>query len=425
LPEVQFLTDTNPFNFSKKLAALADDAEKLAAQAFGRIEQVERFNTQKVLGAFCQHRISTAHLAGSTGYGYGDMGRDALDALFASVMGAEDALVRHALVSGTHALGVALFGLLRPGDTLLSLTGAPYDTLADVIGIGGGKNQGSLLDFNVKYSQVDLCLDGTVDAEKAAELAGGAAVAYLQRSRGYSLRPSIMPCELEAVCAALKRRNPQLIILVDNCYGEFVCTEEPLFYGADIIAGSLIKNAGGGIARTGGYIAGRKELVERCSYRLSVPGAGREVGCSLDELRNMYMGLFLAPSTVAAALKTAVFASALFGLMGYECTPGTDEPRSDIIQAVCLREARSVLKFCRGIQGGSPIDSFASPEPWDMPGYDCPVVMASGAFTQGSSIELSADAPMREPFAVWLQGGLTYPSGRLGVMLAAKQLLDD
>jgi len=411
------------FSVSDELFELARRAEIKARPAFESIEENEQYNGQKVLKAFIDNGISAAHLCGSTGYGYGDIGRDALDRVFAAAFGAEDALVRHSFASGTHTLAVGLFGLLRPGDTLLSLTGSPYDTLEEVIGIrDNGRNEGSLKEFGVNYAQVEL-KDGVIDLEAAAEAAKTAVVAYIQRSRGYSLRKSFSSAEIGEAVKAVKAANPDIIVMVDNCYGEFVEKEEPNVYGADLTAGSLIKNPGGGIAKTGGYLAGRHDLIERCACRLTTPGTGREVGCSLDELRSMYLGLFMAPTVVAAALKTAVFAAALFDEMGYKAAPSYDEPRRDIIQALELRTPEALIAFCEGIQSGSPIDSMAAPEPWDMPGYESQVIMAAGAFTLGASIELSADAPMREPFAVWLQGGLTYPTGKMGVMLAADRLL--
>ena len=411
-----------PFSIHPAVAGFAGRAEEKAASAFARIEALEQHNGMKVLKAFLDHGVSTAHLSGSTGYGYGDIGRDTLDAVFASALGAEDALVRHSFVSGTHTLTVGLFGLLRPGDVLLSLTGSPYDTLEEVIGLRGqGRSEGSLADWGVSYRQIEL-RDGSIDLAAAAEAAKGATVAYIQRSRGYSLRPSLSVAEIAEAVRAVKAANPSILVMVDNCYGEFTEATEPTAAGADLIAGSLIKNPGGGIARTGGYLAGRRDLIERCSYRLTTPGSGREVGCSLDELRNLYLGLFLAPSTVASALKTAVFAAALFEEMGFETFPKTDEPRYDIIQAIALRSPEALIAFCGGIQAGSPVDSTAAPEPWDMPGYESQVIMAAGTFTLGASIELSADGPMREPYAVWLQGGLTYPTGKAGVLFAADRL---
>lgn len=413
------------FDFSPALLRYAEQAEQRAAAAFARIEQVERHNGMKVLKAFIDNRISAAHLNGSSGYGYGDIGRDALDAVFAQALGAPDALVRHSFVSGTHTLAVGLFGLLRPGDCLLSLTGKPYDTLEEVIGLReNSRNEGSLRDWGVRYEQVELTAEGDIDLAAAAEAAPRAQVAYLQRSCGYSLRPSFSVAQIGEAIRAVKQANPDILVMVDNCYGEFVEMTEPSAVGADLMAGSLIKNPGGGIARTGGYLAGTVEAVERCAFRLTTPGTGREVGCSLDELRAMYLGLFMAPSVVAAALKTAVFAAALMEQLGYEAVPAVDAERHDIIQALCLRTPDALMAFCEGIQSGSPIDSTARPEPWDMPGYESQVIMAAGAFTLGASIELSADAPMRAPFAVWMQGGLTYPTGRAGILLAAQRLLD-
>ncbi len=411
-----------PFPILPEILAFAGRAEAKAQAAFSAIDTLEQYNGMKVLKAFLDHGVSTAHLSGSTGYGYGDIGRETLDAVFASAFGAEDALVRHSFVSGTHALTVGLFGLLRPGDTLLSLTGSPYDTLEEVIGIrDSGRNDGSLSDWGVRYRQIGL-KSGKIDLAEAADAAKSAAVAYIQRSRGYSLRPSLSVEEIAEAVRVVKASNPGILVMVDNCYGEFTERAEPTEAGADLIAGSLIKNPGGGVARTGGYLAGRHDLIERCSYRLTTPGSGREVGCSLDELRAMYLGLFLAPTTVASALKTAVFAAALFEEMGFETYPTSAQARHDIIQAIALRTPEALIAFCGGIQSGSPIDSTAAPEPWDMPGYESQVIMAAGTFTLGASIELSADGPMREPYAVWLQGGLTYPTGKAGVLLAADRL---
>lgn len=409
------------FQFDPSLLALADTAERAAAAAFAKIEAVERKNAEKVLGAFISHGVSAAHLQGSTGYGYGDRGRDTLDEIYAEAFGCEDALVRSSFASGTHALAVALFGVLRPGDLLLSLTGKPYDTLEEVIGLRG-EGAGSLRNFGVRYDEVAL-RDGKIDLSAALEKAAGAKVCYLQRSRGYSLRPTLSVTEIGEAARTLKAKYPDLIVMVDNCYGEFVEEREPTDVGADLIIGSLIKNPGGAIARTGGYIAGRRDLVELCSYRLTTPGTGKEIGCTLDELRNLYLGFFLAPTVVASALKTAVFAAALFEQLGYKAYPSALEERHDIIQALCLETPQALIAFCEGIQSGSPIDSMAAPEPWDMPGYDSQVIMAAGTFTLGASIELSADAPMREPFAVWMQGGITYPTARVGVLLAAQRLL--
>lgn len=409
------------FDINKKLENIAQEAEAKASESFARIDHTARINSEKVLKAFIDERVGDMHLKGTTGYGYGDDGRDKLDAVFAKVLGAEDALVRHNFVNGTHAISTALFGVLRPGDLMLSLTGKPYDTLNDVIFAEKG---GSLAEFGIKYDQIDLLPDGRVNFGQIRERARGCKVAYIQRSRGYSLRPSITVSEIGEMIDAVKSVNPTAIIMVDNCYGELVERIEPCDVGADLIIGSLIKNLGGGIAQTGGYIAGRKDLIELCSYRLTTVGTGKEVGCSLDMNRSLFMGLFYAPETVKNAVKTATFASAFFEKLGFEAFPHYGEYRTDIITAIKLGSRDALIAFCEGIQSGSPVDSFVTPEPWDMPGYDSQVIMAAGAFTMGASIELSADAPLREPFAVWLQGGLTYDTGRTGVILAAQRLLD-
>jgi cystathionine beta-lyase family protein involved in aluminum resistance len=409
------------FDIDKKLESIAQEAEAKASESFARIEHTGRCNSEKVLKAFIDEHVGDLHLKGTTGYGYGDDGRDKLDAVFARVLGAEDALVRHTFVNGTHAISTALFGVLRPGDLMISLTGKPYDTLNDVI---FAKKGGSLAEFGVKYDQIDLLPDGRVNFGQIRERARGCKVAYIQRSRGYSLRPSITVSEIGEMIDAVKSVNPTAIIMVDNCYGELVERIEPCDVGADLIIGSLIKNLGGGIAPTGGYIAGRRDLIELCSYRLTTVGTGKEVGCSLDMNRSLFMGLFYAPETVKNAVKTATFASAFFEQLGFEAYPNCREYRSDIITAIKLGSKEALVAFCEGIQSGSPVDSFVTPEPWDMPGYDSQVIMAAGAFTMGASIELSADAPLREPFAVWLQGGLTYDSGRMGVILAAQRLVD-
>ncbi|MBC5786529.1 aminotransferase class I/II-fold pyridoxal phosphate-dependent enzyme [Clostridium facile] len=413
----------NFFSIDGKLLKLAQQAEVEAQEAFAQIEENSAYNEAKVLKAFIDNRVSESHFAGSTGYGYGDRGREALDAVFAQALGAEDALVRHNFVSGTHALTTALFGVLRAGDTMVSITGKPYDTMEEVIGIRGEGN-GSLKDFGVSYRQVDLLENGEPDYDRIPEVVKGAKVVYLQRSRGYSLRPSFTIEVIGKMIAAARSTNPDAIVVVDNCYGEFVEKKEPLAVGADLIIGSLIKNPGGGIAETGGYIAGRKDLVELCSYRLTCPGMGKEVGCTLGQSRSMFMGLFFAPSVVANALKTSCFALKLFELLGFEVYPKCGDPRTDIIAAIQLGTPEGLVAFCQGIQKGSPVDAFVAPEPWDMPGYDSEVIMAAGAFTLGASIELSADAPLKEPYAVWLQGGLTYASGKTGILLAAQSMLE-
>ena len=414
---------TDFFDIHPRLMEVSRRAEELCAPAFARIAETEEYNGQKVLAAFRKAGISEAHLKGTTGYGYDDRGREGLDAVFAAVFGAEDALVRHTFVSGTHALATALFGVLRPGDLLVSVTGAPYDTLEETIGIRGG-GAGSLTEWGVKYRQVELLPDGAPNYAAITEAAKEARVIYIQRSRGYSLRPSLSVEVIGRVAQAAKGQNPGVIVMVDNCYGELVERTEPTQAGADLMAGSLIKNPGGGIAPTGGYIAGRRDLVERCADRLTCPGMGREVGCTLETLRGMYQGIFFAPTVVAAALKTAVFAAAFYHLLGFEVNPAYDAPRTDIIQSVLTGSPETLCAFCRGIQKGAPVDSFVTPMPWDMPGYDSQVIMAAGAFTMGASIELSADAPLREPYAVWLQGGLTYPTGKAGVILSAQEMAE-
>lgn len=413
------------FKFDEKLVKLAEKAEGNCSESFRTVEKTAEFNGAKVLNAFAENRISESCFYGSTGYGYGDIGREALDKVYADVFGTEDALVRYNFVSGTHALSTALFGVLRKDDLLVSVTGKPYDTLEEVIGISGEAGNGSLMDYGIKYAQVDLNPDGSPDYDKITETVKNAKVAYIQRSRGYSLRPAYTLADIEKMVQAVKKGNPDAIIMVDNCYGEFVEDYEPTHVGADIIIGSLIKNAGGGIARTGGYIAGRADLIEKCSYRLTCVGMGKEVGCTLDMNREMFLGFFLAPDVVCNAKKTSAFASELFTMLGFECSPRKDDTRGDIITAIKLGNEKLLTAFCRGIQKGAPIDSFVTPEPWDMPGYSDKVIMAAGAFTMGASIELSADAPLREPFAVWMQGGITYTSGKLGVMLAVQEMINE
>ncbi len=418
------MLNNNFFNFDDKLMRLAREAESSCSLALAGCETLAEYNGAKVLSAFIKNRVSAQCFNGSTGYGYDDIGRDTLDRIFADVFGCEDALVRHNFVSGTHALSVALFGVLRPGDKMVSITGKPYDTLEEIIGIRGEKGDGSLIDFGVEYSQVDLLEDGKPDMDSILKAVQGAKLAYIQRSRGYSLRPSLTIAEIEKIVCGIKVASPDTIVMVDNCYGEFVEKSEPVQVGVDLMAGSLIKNAGGAIARTGGYIAGRKDLVKLCSYRLTCIGMGKEVGCTLDQNREMYLGLFMAPDVVSNALKTSIFAAELFTKLGFECYPKMNEQRGDIITVLKLGNEELLTAFCQGIQKGSPVDSFVTPEAWDMPGYDSKVIMAAGAFTLGASIELSADAPIREPYAAWLQGGITYTSGKIGVLLAAQEMLD-
>lgn len=412
------------FRIDPRIMQLAEQAEQIAAQKFAEIDANAAYNGEKVLAAFIKNRVSEPCFYGSTGYGYGDIGRETLDKVYAQVLDAEDALVRHTFVSGTHALSVALFGVLRPGDKLLAVTGKPYDTLEEVIGISGTPGNGSLMDYGVEYGEVPLTGGGLPDLDAIAQAVPGAKVAYIQRSRGYSLRPAYTVEQIEEIVQTVRRVSPDTIVMVDNCYGEFVQRREPTSVGADLIIGSLIKNAGGSIAQTGGYIAGRKDLVELCSYRLTCVGMGKEVGCTLHQNKEMFLGLFFAPDVVANALKTAAFAAELFRLMGFDSYPALSETRGDIITAIRFGTPELLTAFCQGVQKGAPVDAFVTPEPWDMPGYTSQVIMAAGAFTMGASIELSADAPMREPYAVWMQGGITYASGRIGILLAAQEILD-
>ncbi len=414
----------NFFNINKELEVLGSRALKMASERFREIEEIAQYNSEKVLSAFINKGVSESHFTATTGYGYGDRGREVLDEVLAQIFGCEDALIRYNFMSGTHAIATALFGILRPGDEMVSLTGLPYDTLHGVIGLSGEPGCGSLKDFGINYRQLDLTDDGKVDYNAIPQAVRGAKVAYIQRSRGYSLRDSLFVSDIEKIVKKVKEGNPNALIVVDNCYGEFVERIEPTQVGADLIIGSLIKNPGGGIAPTGGYIAGRHDLVELCAQRLTAPGVGKEIGCTLGNNRSLFMGLFFAPTVVASALKTATFASALFELLKYEVTPRYCDSRADIIQAIKLKEPSALIAFCEGVQKGAPVDSYVTPVPWDMPGYDSQVIMAAGAFHNGASIELSADAPLREPFAVWLQGGLTFETGKVGILLAAQSMLD-
>ena len=410
------------FSFSPELMKKAETAERKSLKTFYRIEKNCRHNSQKVLKAFIDNNVSEMHLKGTTGYGYGDDGRDKADRVFADIVGAEDALVRYNFVNGTHALSTMLFGILRPNDTMLAVTGAPYDTLEQVI---SGDRGGSLKEFGVKFEQIDLLPDGRPDLEEIKKRAKTAKMVYIQRSRGYSLRPSLNVSVIAEICEAVRGAGSNAVIAVDNCYGEFCEYVEPTSVGADIIVGSLIKNPGGGICSTGGYIAGKADLVELCSYRLTTVGTGKEVGCSLGmQNRELFMGMYNAPLAVSNALKTAVFASAFFEELGFEAFPKSDEYRTDIITSIKLGTSERLIAFCEGIQAYSPVDSSAAPEPWDMPGYNCQVIMAAGCFTMGSSIELSADAPLREPYAVWLQGGTSYHGAATGIIGAAQRLLN-
>lgn len=404
---------------------MAEEAEKETHEVFRRIDAIAERNTRKVMEAFQDNRVSDSCFAGTTGYGYDDLGRETLDKIYAQVFGAEAALVRINFVNGTHTLTAAMFATVKPGDTILAATGMPYDTLRSAIGISGSCH-GSLKFYGIDYAQVDLRADGTPDIEgiKAAVSDKKVTAVMIQRSRGYEDRPALTVEQIGEICAAVKSVDPSAVIMVDNCYGEFTDVIEPTDVGADLIAGSLIKNPGGGIAPTGGYIAGRKELVDRAAMRLTTPGIGGECGSTLGNNRLLYQGLFMAPHTVAQALKTAVFCAAMMKRLGIGSSPAADEKRSDIIQMIRLGSEENMRRFCLGIQAGAPVDSYVTPEPWAMPGYDCPVIMAAGAFIQGSSIELSADGPVRPPYIAYMQGGLTYESGKLGIMMAVSAMLD-
>ena len=403
---------------------MAERAQARIRPVFDRIDRTAEINTRKVMAAFQDHRVSEACFAGTTGYGYDDLGRETLDRIYAQVFGAEAAIVRPQFVNGTHALTCAMFSLAAPGQKILAVTGTPYDTLRCAIGLSGD-GFGSLRFYGIDYAQVDLTAEGKPYEAGIRAAAADPKVAgvMIQRSRGYEDRPALTVREIGKICEIVRTVNPQAKIMVDNCYGEFTDTIEPCEVGADLIAGSLIKNPGGGIAPTGGYIAGRKELVERAALRLTTPGIGGECGSTLGVNRPFFQGLFFAPHTVAQALKTAVFCAAMMDELGIESAPRVDEVRSDIIQMVKLGSAERLKRFCLGIQAGAPVDSYVTPEPWAMPGYDDEVIMAAGAFIQGSSIELSADGPMREPYIAYMQGGLTYESGKLGVMMAVSAML--
>lgn len=402
---------------------LARQAEEEIRPQFERIDRIAMLNTRKVMTAFQDNKVSDSCFAGTTGYGYDDLGREVLDKVYAQVFCTEAALVRIGFVNGTHALSAALFGILKPGDTLLSVTGLPYDTLRNAIGIEGDCH-GSLKFYGINYKQVDLKNgEANLDAIKAALANRSISAVLIQRSRGYENRKALSAEEIGEICSAVKSVAPNVTVMVDNCYGEFTGEHEPTEYGVDIMAGSLIKNPGGGLAPTGGYIVGRKDLVENAAMRLTTPGIGGECGASLGNNRLLFQGFFMAPHIVAQAIKTVTFCSAMMKKIGFESSPAPDEARNDIIQMVTLKNAENMKKFCRGVQAGAPVDSYVTPEPWQMPGYNVPVIMAAGAFVQGSSIELSADGPMREPYTLYVQGGITYESGKLGIMMAVNEML--
>ncbi len=414
------------YGISDKAISIFTEAEKNLADDFKKLDDIARFNQLKVLNAFQKNKISYAHFGETSGYGYDDMGRDALDRVFADTFGAEDAIVRHNIVSGTQAIASCLYGVLRPGDKMLSVVGAPYDTMEEVIGIRGGNDTGSLKDFGIDYGQIDLLPDGEVDHNKIMSTLKEEKIklVLIQRSRGYAWRDSLTVEKIEKIINSVKSVSPDTICMIDNCYGEFVETEEPTQVGADIIVGSLIKNPGGSIALSGGYIAGKAEYIEKISYRLTAPGIGREVGASLGFNRNLYQGFFMSPHIVAQSIKVSMICAKMFKDLGYDVCPEPDAKRSDIIQAVKFNDKDKLIKFCQSIQYGSAIDSFVTPEPWDMPGYDNPVIMAAGAFVQGASIELSADAPICEPYIAYLQGGVIYDSAIIGVLKAYDAIKD-
>ena len=415
--------------FSSRILELAREAEVALAPIFARVDEISFENTKKIMDAFREHRVSEPLFAATSGYGYDDRGREVLDRVWADVMGAEAAFVRHSIANGTHALTIGLFGLLRPGDILFSIAGKPYDTLDEVIGNVGKAGDGSLRDFGVEYRQADLFADGSFDRERIAEVLRSEGervkVIFIQRSKGYLNRKTLSVDDIGEIISFVRPLCPDAYVVVDNCYGEFTETREPTAVGADMIIGSLIKNPGGGMAESGGYIAGSARAVELASYRLTSVGCGLEVGATLGQNKNMYKGLFYAPHTTAEAIKTAHLAAYIFGSrgLGFDVEPEWDAPRYDIIQSVITHSPEGLCAICRGIQAGSPIDSFVTPEPWEMPGYTDKVIMAAGAFTQGSSIELSCDGPLREPYTAYLQGGLTYESGKIGVLSAAEEAL--
>lgn len=410
-------------NIDKKVLEYCDSIEERLTKRFRDIDKVCEINQIKVIKAMQDNRLNEAHFAGSTGYGYTDEGRDALEAIYADVFHTEDALVRSQIVCGTHALATALFGNLRPGDEILAPAGKPYDTLDSIIGITPAR--GSLAEYGVTYRQVDLLPDGSFDYDNIRKAINDKTkLVEIQRSKGYAVRPTFSCEKIGELISFVKNINPDIICMVDNCYGEFVQTVEPSDFGADMVVGSLIKNPGGGLAPIGGYICGKKEYVENASYRLTTPGLGKEVGASLNNTRAFAQGLFLSPSVTANALKGAIFAANCYEGLGFKSVPNSTEPRYDIIQAVELGNEERVCAFCEGIQAAAPVDSYVTPVPWDMPGYDSPVIMAAGAFVSGSSIELSADAPIREPYAVYFQGGLTYQHAKYGIIVSLQKMVE-
>lgn len=406
----------------KEICELGEEILDRLAKRFEGIDRMAEYNQLKVIAALQKNRAGEACIGSSTGYGYNDIGRDTLEKIYSDVFHTEDALVRAQITCGTHALHLALASNLRPGDELLSPAGKPYDTLEEVIGIRPSK--GSLAEYGVTYRQVDLLEDGGFDYDGIrAAINEKTRLVTIQRSKGYQTRPTFSVERIGELISFIKGVKSDVLVMVDNCYGEFVEEREPSDVGADMVVGSLIKNPGGGLAPIGGYIAGKKECVENAAFRLTSPGLGKEVGASLGVLSSFYQGLFLAPTVTASALKSAIFAAKLYENLGYEAYPAADDERYDIIQAITLRTPGALEAFCRGIQAAAPIDSFVTPEPWDMPGYDVPVIMAAGAFVSGSSIELSADGPMKEPYNVYFQGGLTWPHGKFGILMSLEHMI--
>lgn len=408
----------------KAIVNLGITAENAICEQFKAIDEIASYNQMKVLKAMQNHRLSDQHFNWNTGYGYNDAGRETIEAIYAAIFGTDEAIVRPLIVNGTHALSLSLTGVLRPGDELLSISGKPYDTLEEVIGIHNTYDS-SLKTFGIHYNQVDLNTDGSFDYQGIeAALNDSTRMVYIQRSGGYSWRSALTISDIEAVIDFVRKQRPNVVIMVDNCYGEFLDYKEPTEVGADLMAGSLIKNPGGGLALSGGYIVGRKDLIEKISYRMTSPGIGRECGLMFGQSRTVLQGLFMAPTVVAGALKGAVFCAKLFENLGYEVSPSSKAKRSDIIQSLKLGAPDKVIAFCEGVQAAAPVDSYVTPVPWDMPGYDCEVIMAAGAFVQGSSIELSADAPIREPYIVYFQGGLTYDHSKFGAMMGVQKLYE-
>lgn len=419
---VEFLKER--MGIDEKIIHLADEAESQLTAEYKKLDDIMEYNQYKVLDVFHQCRLSDMHFGWNTGYGYNDVGRETLEKAYAILFDTEDAIVRPTIVNGTHALTLTLTGILRPGDELIYSTGKPYDTLEEVIGIRG-ENNGSLKDFGVTYKQVELRDDGKIDLDALEQaITDKTRMVSLQRATGYGWRKAITIDEIEEWAKFVKSINPNIVCMVDNCYGEFLDTKEPTQVGADVMAGSLIKNPGGGLALTGGYVVGKQDLIQQISYRMTSQGIGKECGLTFGQTRNMFQGLFIAPRTVNGAVKGAMLCSKVFENLGYEVCPKHNEARSDIIQSVRLGSAEAVIAFCQGIQAAAPVDAHVKPEPWDMPGYEDQVIMAAGAFVQGSSIELSADAPIREPYIVYFQGGLTYESSKFGVIKALQTMME-